>query len=276
MKKMLANNTFFRMKNIFVPLVLLLAVLGSCTKQNADRTEEKMYTINASFDKTSDTRTTLGEGNVPVWEIGDRIWLSDGIAATYGTVKSVSEETGFATIETSLDISGKTVYAVYPYISDESSYINADGSIVFEIPGVQTGTFREANICVSVGNQMDGLRFRNACALMKLEEKTDDVQLLKFEKEAISGKFAINSNLEVSPVETSSAVSAIVESSIRGPFFVAVAPGIHYAKGETIASYCKKNGQCLKKRPASKGMLVQRSRIYNLGSTISYIDGTIE
>ena len=271
------------MRTILISIFSFLMALGlsSCSKGDMYSTGDggAQYEIAASFDGGAASRTTIDRDNNPHWVVGDMVWISTGdpLTATCGTVASVEEKTGIARIVTSLDLSGKTVYAVYPYSGDDACSVDPDGRIMFGIPPEQSGKFEEANICAAVGDVSAGLRFKNVTSVFKIEGRTSDVGKMLFEKTGVCGSYAFDcTTMEVVPVDAADAVTAKPESGTYGPYYVAVAPGLTYQKDEAIARYCKLNGACLRTKTTKNGLgPLERSRIYNLGTTYVTIDADI-
>lgn len=264
--------------NITILMLLWSAasLFSSCQKDAGRQESVQVYTISAKFE--AETRTSIDENNRASWTLGDKIWLSTGDSetATFGTVIAISES-GAATIQTSLDISGKEVYAAYPYSTDDAYAVVGDSKVAFEIPAEQDGRYSNAGICIAVGTRLAGLVFRNATAMMKVVDRTPDVGAFVFEKENIAGTYVFSyGDLSVAVQNGSDKIVARPESGTSGPYYVCVAPGVSYSKDETIAKWCKANGACLKQKKSSVDITLLRSRMYNLGTTYSTIDGTIE
>ena len=145
---------------IFVTLVASL-ILASCAKEPALEQsgslpqEEGSRVIAVSF--APQTKTTLGEdGRTPVFQEGDRIMISNGVATK--TIAVHIDENGNAYFSTSL--SGELT-AVYPAAAAE-----VKGNVIkgIRVPAEQSGRFADANIAMAE-HIADNAKFVNRTAL---------------------------------------------------------------------------------------------------------------
>lgn len=145
---------------IFVTLVASL-ILASCAKepaleQSGSLTQEEGTRIIAvSF--APQTKTALGEdGRTPVFQEGDRIMISNGVATK--TIAVHIDENGNAYFSTSL--SGELT-AVYPAAAAE-----VKGNVIkgIRVPAEQSGRFADANIAMAE-HIADNAKFVNRTAL---------------------------------------------------------------------------------------------------------------
>lgn len=267
------------MKRILFLMTFVLPLLFSCSKEEMQVKDEQktgqVYTIYASFDD-GETKTTLGPGNKPLWVAkddaqgidGDRIWLSNGEVSSSGTVVSV--ENNVAKIETSLDLSGKTIYAVYPYTADEDCSV-VSGSIRFKIPSTQDGTFAMANICAA--KSTDGkLHFKNVTSLFKVSAKAAAVDKFVFTKDYIAGEFeAVFGNDGIQEVSLVSGQGSITvtkpKSDSDGMYFIAVSPNLIYGGGAEMGKFYNGSTVYCTKTAKASGIKTERNKIFNLGVT---------
>lgn len=261
--------------------VLLLAftgislAFGACSKQDAEcsGTAEK-HIIYASFEGGHGSKTTIDESYTPQWVVGDIIWLSNGTVASEGEVIDVLENR-VAKIETSL--SGNTIYAVYPYGSGRG--VDASGNIVLSIPSEVHGSFGEANVCAARASKGGNLLFRNACAVLKVSGRTRTVKACRVYGSGICGEFVFNpSTKELSAVANTSGstIDVTLQGDDKGAFYIPAAAGTVYGAGEKVASYLDAAGEELNSRVFKNALTLERSKLYNLGTTYYVIDGGME
>lgn len=262
------------MKRIaFLMIAAMALVMASCSKQDPETEKavenQKIYTIYASF-SNNESKTQIDENNTPLFVVNDEIWLHNGSESGKGKVTELVDGRG-AKIETTLDIEGKTVYAVYPYSAGNKL---EGGELYFKIPELQNGTFAQANICASKGDDVNGLKFKNVTSVFKVTTKHADVKSFVLEKENIAGTYSIN--CEDMTITKRTASNKITVSSLpaAGPYYVAVATGLSYSANEVMAQYNNGSNQLFGKKKAQKDMTTKRSKIYNLGETLR--DGLLE
>lgn len=262
------------MKRIaFLMIAAMALVMASCSKQDPETEKavenQKIYTIYASF-SNNESKTQIDENNTPLFVVGDEIWLHNGSASGKGKVTELVDGRG-AKIETELFIKDKTVYAVYPYSAGNK--LEGD-ELYFNISTSQNGTFAQANICASKGDDVNGLKFKNVTSVFKVTTKHADVKSFVLEKENIAGTYSIN--CEDMTITKRAASNKITVSSLpaAGPYYVAVATGLSYSANEVMAQYNKQSNQLFGKKKAQKDMTTARSKIYNLGETLR--DGLLE
>lgn len=275
------------MKKALFSIMAVAALLAgaSCSKDEPSKVnEEQGYTIAASFDRNEISKTTIGMDNMPEWVLNDKVWISVGDPAVEtpvvgeGEVVAISAS-GVATIRTSIDITGdKAVYAVYPYrvnpgtdemTPDIDRYpycVNQDGTVSIDIPTEQSGEFKDANICAAKGNQTKGLSFKNATTLLKVSSKISAITKFELDADNIAGKVQFTYDASNPDVTAGDQDRITVVPTGSAPYYIAVAAGISYSAGSTIAAYYKTGAdEPAYTKTTKNGLSLTRSRIYNLG-----------
>ena len=142
---------------IFAVLAATAVLVSSCTKEIPAAEDDGSRIISISFATHPQTRTTLEEdGRTPVFQEGDRIMISNGVATK--TIAVHIDENGNAYFSTSL--SGELT-AVYPAAAAEVRNNVIKG---IRVPAEQSGRFADANIAVAE-HIADYARFENRTAL---------------------------------------------------------------------------------------------------------------
>ena len=219
------------MKTIYSVSVIAAALLffASCQKENlvSDNQQPVLRTITASFENAG-TKTTLGEDDKPMWEIGDVIRLLDETVYEDKTLTAEMINDGSVTLTTTLD--GETLYAVYP--ASATTMTSCSGSIDFTIPDLQDGTFASANICVAKGDSKDNLVFSNATSVLEFSQTASSTGVLRVAvtaANAIAGKCtATFGDDNKATISTSELAGKLIWTSApttaQDKYYVAIAP----------------------------------------------------
>lgn len=119
---------------------------------------------------TSDTKVVLGNGNLPVWESGDRIsvFIPDGISGPFSLVDGAGSARG--TFRGSIP-SSEVYFAKYPY--QESDAIVGGNVLAFNQAQIQTGVAdnfsgASAPMVASFSDSNQSCLFRNVFGLIEL------------------------------------------------------------------------------------------------------------
>lgn len=276
------------MKRIIFLMFAAFAALCvcSCTKQDAETQaiEQGKTIVYASFADFG-TKTTLVNGKVPTWQIGDEIWLSDGAVTDCGEVIGV--EDNVAKIAVSKQFSGDNVYAVYPY--RENVYSVADDQLVIDIPAVQTGAFEDANIMVAMNksSKLQHLNFKNAVCILQVKWSDGvPVDHITFNKTGIAGKFSVDLSDYDNPVvaavegQTANSITSEVSKPECGAFYYAAAPGLKYvgknnagAGAEAVADYAQ--GSLSGQKKFKNDLTLGRKQLVNLGIPVIDLPGIL-
>ncbi len=159
-------------KILIITSLLLLGFVYSCDKKNSPIEPNTTVELRASVEPSiSDTKTSLGSGNVVLWSTDDKIALFFGsseekkefkLTSGAGTTAGVFK--GDATLD-------NTRYAFYPF--DKCSGKASDGKIEFKLPSIQSyvegGIASGANPAVAFTNVGGDLVFKNLCGILKLQ-----------------------------------------------------------------------------------------------------------
>lgn len=269
----------------FYIIAAALAFSASCSKQEAETApaqKEKEYAtiLYATFDEAA-SKTHLedidGRKNVPCWDKGDKIWVSDGTSVGMAEVIELTSKTS-AKLGLSTKFSGNTFYAVYPYRlsegyteeSPESAEkypysVNPNGTINIDIPTAQDGTFAKANISAAVCGAGETLKFRNVTSLFKITSKLPSVTTITCSHATIAGNVTFTYGETSSAVTTGDAGEITVTPKGSAPYYIAVAPGITYSAGDVFATYSTATATDKYSKKGKNSTSLERSKIYNLG-----------
>lgn len=199
-------------------LALATTFIVACQKDNV---EMNLRSITASLNN-SDTKTALGtDGKTPKWNVGDKVWISNGTASEIVTVTPIDGSK--ATFTTAL--AGK-LYAVYP-----SSCAPSTPSVTplkVTIPMEQDGTFASANICVAEEVAANSLAFSNAASVIPVANTNEDAGIDFAAAYNIAGTvsvtFGADNTINVATEELSCSGIKVAGLSGTDTRYIAVAP----------------------------------------------------
>lgn len=213
---------------IITTALIFSAALVSCQKGltetgKSDGTTggERIITISFATTKTGlDT-----DGLTPVFEEGDKIMISNGEAKQECTVRANGTE---RTVNTAL-IGALT--AVYP---SSAARLNGNDISGFDIPAVQTGEFKDANICMAtIGESENSASFSNRTALFKITPPAGTKRLtVKSLKQVEDGVARTGTAAEINTVGTGDGALSITVGSLddepleERPYYISVSPGV--------------------------------------------------
>jgi len=205
-------------------------LLLSCQKDelNNEQQKEEGPIITASYD-TDDTKTELdSDGKTPKWSAGDQVWVSSGANSKTITLKASGTPTLEYGIISSdgrsfefMGISGATTtYAVYP--ASCAAGTASASKVQITIPSNQDGTFKNANICVAIGNGTS-IKFKNAVAVLKVRQNKVNQTFNFSAGKAVAGTFTADASGNLS--DGSSTSTSISCTKFTGTGYFALAPG---------------------------------------------------
>lgn len=213
---------------IITTALIFSAALVSCQKGltetgKSDGTTggERIITISFATTKTGlDT-----DGLTPVFEEGDKIMISNGEAKQECTVRANGTE---RTVNTAL-IGALT--AVYP---SSAARLNGNDISGFDIPAVQTGEFKDANICMAtIGESENSASFSNRTALFRITPPAGTKRLtVKSLKQVEDGVARTGTAAEINTVGTGDGALSITVGSLddepleERPYYISVSPGV--------------------------------------------------
>ena len=220
-------------------LIVSLAVLASCAKENAFRGEGSLYPVTEFTATSSDTKTAIEEGHT-VWTADDMIrvyWSDQSAVAKLKTGEGSSHATYEAKVPEATDY-----YAVYPS-SAVSSMVEA-GRISVTIPASQDGSFAKGHIAVAKAVEKS-FAFSNVNAFLKITLPSSDYTKITVESvsgAALTGVMSLDvteSGVTVGEISaTSSQVEVYSESGLAaGDCWFSVLPGITHEKGLLVKYY---------------------------------------
>ncbi len=216
-------------------IVSLLIV--SCEKEKMTETivpagfKAVEYSVSAETTKTS----LSGEGadKTVNWVKGDEISIFYEGGSTTATANSSGPSTTFSAV-----VPEKAVcHAVYPSVAG----VYADNAFSITIPAAQDGAFAKGNMSVALLNESGTSTFYNVTSFVKVVVKDADytkVVLKAVGGENIAGKLAVT--LDGGPVigEVTEGASEITLSVAQpDTYYVAIVPGVKFAKGILITYY---------------------------------------
>ncbi len=136
------------------------------------------------------TRTDINDVT-PQWQVGDALWVSDGIRSARVAVPDEFAGKDFA----ELSIPGTlradtTLWFLYPY--DEDATV-ASGKIIASIPIIQDGIFGHVHRAVGTCEPAEStVSLKNASAILKFSIDREDVAVMQFSNSTVfSGSFKI-------------------------------------------------------------------------------------
>jgi len=237
--------------------IAALTIFCSCQKEMFNQAaEEGVRMMTFKFDNNS-TRTYLGsDGLTPKWSVGDVIRVMDDtgyedITITSSNIESMTGES--ITLPTSLK--GDYIYAVYPASATDMTSCGTD-EIKIEIPSIQDGTFKNANICVALNDPDNVFIFRNATAILKVSQTpgTSGILGVKIEAEqAVAGEYSafvedVNCTVDYTRINTQKSGKCITACAKEAQenYYIAVPAGVEtgavkisYLKADTYATASK-------------------------------------
>ena len=137
-----------------------------------------------------DSRTDLND-LTPQWQVGDALWVSDGIS--FARVEIPDEFAGKDYAELSIPGSLRadtTLWFLYPY--DEDAAV-VSGKVVASVPVVQDGVFGNAHLAVGSCNAAEtAVALKNASAMLKFSIDREDLDMMQvYNNTVFSGSFKI-------------------------------------------------------------------------------------
>ena len=252
------------MKNIFRLLCATITVLAaaSCEKceitDNSGTPEGILRTITCCLESSEDTKGTL-DGTTPTWEVGDKIWISNGTESQTITLSEyeIDEEKNIAYLSTYL--TGSTLYAVYPASAQNGV---SDGKIGIKIPVSTNGSFSGGHIAVAQGDIT--MSFKNAVTLFKITTADNTKTVSVASTSPIAGNFNVTYG-GTPTVEAGSGTSnsvSLTPASV-GDNYVATAPGVQFSDFTFTATNTDDEKAI---RQSTKSTVTQINTIYPIGA----------
>ena len=243
-----------------------LLSFASCQKENlvSGNQEPSQRIVTAVFEN-SDTKTTLGTDDIPLWAEGDKICIlasndSEVIEPQESNIKESGRKVTFALTK---ELSG-TLYAVYP--ASTTTMTSCSGSIDFTIPELQDGTFGSVNICVAKGDSKDNLVFSNATSVLEFSQTASSTGVLRVAvtaANAIAGKctatFGDDNKATISTSElTGKLIWTSAPTTAQDKYYVAIAPVV---TGDVNFKYYT---ELQEKNEAKSSKTLAQNKIYGL------------
>ncbi|MEG0163507.1 MAG: hypothetical protein RR652_06180, partial [Mucinivorans sp.] len=159
-------------KLLFASIVLLVAIVSSCTKSELTVAPDGSNTLSAVVENSNDSRTTLGDGNSVIWSSGDKLSVfnqaDQSQQAEYTLIKGAGSVR--AVFQSNKPLGAVDKYAFYPASTGATC---AAGVMSFNLPDTQPYTqasFTNGyNPMVAKSNAQGDLSFRNLCGVIKLQ-----------------------------------------------------------------------------------------------------------
>ena len=158
-------------------------------KPSEDNTQIKDYPYELCFTalNESSVKTTLNDTQI-LWEDNDEIKVFWGVGKSNKAVGSLNEDKTSATFNTKVE-EAETYYAIYPYT--EAECMTEDGKIVVEIPAIQNGAFRNANIMLAKAEDYT-LNFKHLVGLMEFTtDLTGTIEIAGAEGDILTGTVTV-------------------------------------------------------------------------------------
>ena len=150
--------------------IALTAIIGvSCNVESIEASLDlsPKDTVVIEVCRGAEVRTTLGASYVPLWQSGDKVWVSDGTDVACAEVDSEYDGLSTAKLAVTGLSSGVKYYVAYPFSED----ITLDGEdIIIPVPALQDGGFASANIAsgtVAAGKK--SVVLENRTAILELD-----------------------------------------------------------------------------------------------------------
>ncbi len=276
------------MKKILLwPAAVLLVAAFGCSKEsgnsvNTQKTDGEFVPRVLTATISEVTKTSLSNGKDVIWSAGDEIGVFDEDGKLFKFAVSNpggSSATFVQSEDTPDDLSGTTLYAIYPYHADDvisGGVITTSTSTSYS---ASPGSFaRSWSNIMTAKTSDETLQFKNLAALLKLTipEDLDLSQIYIASSAGIAGdvKVAVGEDGAPSVSEAPASNSGLIinpkdgESSLAaGAYYVPVLPGTYtglrikltYASGEVTAS----DAFSLESFTASRNSVINIGEIYD-------------
>lgn len=285
----------------FFAAALAIVAAASCAKEindtKAEQEQEKFpMTFIASLDSEADTKTSLGNNGLVEWTAGDKVTLYGN--GKYNSTDGYNRHKGYCTIDAGSISDDKSLASFSGDVASSADYcalypadgwkVNTSIDYKYEFVGFADqkavkNSF-DPSKHVMVAGYVDGTRFsfKNICALAKVNIATDGIYSIKVEGYAqygtsgnygsIGGPYGwkVNKTLfEYSPRSGNEIHSIIVKNENgaaleNGATYYVVLPAC------TISNYtvsvCDENGVVIGSKSKASDFVVERSKVYNMGS----------
>lgn len=246
------------MKHTLTFLIAAAALLSfaSCATEELSPEIAKTVTQTVTFvlDEDDELKASL-DGNLPKWEAGDKIWISNGTEAVTVTLSKDIISGNRATV--GINLSGTEFTAVYP--ADAHGSIDGD-KVGIMIPNATDGTFANAHIAVARGG--NDLHFKNAVSILKITVDNTVKGINIAAKSQVCGSFKASFGQSLSvTADNSAGQDIILVPATSGVQYVAVGPGT-IARGTAFTVIKEDNSWAEKMLGSDKN--VEISKMYDL------------
>ncbi|MEG2761022.1 MAG: hypothetical protein RR921_06785, partial [Mucinivorans sp.] len=159
-------------KLLFASIVLLVAIVSSCTKSELTVAPDGANTLSAVVENSDGGRTTLDDGRNVIWSAGDKLSVfnqdDQKQQAEYTLIQG--EGTLRAVFQSNKSLGEGVKYAFYPASAGVTC---AAGVMSFNLPATQayakTSFANGSNPMVAKSNAQGDLSFQNLCGVIKFQ-----------------------------------------------------------------------------------------------------------